>query len=42
MVMLNCSSKSETDTSGYTKKKNFKIYVNGWLRNITTRTGEQL
>ena len=40
-VMLTFTSKSETDTSGYAKKKNFKIYVNGELRNSTTRTGNR-
>ena len=40
-VMLSFTSTSETDTSGYTNKKNFKFYVNGELRNSYTRTGNR-
>ena len=39
--MLSFTSTSETDTSGYTNKKNFKFYVNGELRNSYTRTGNR-
>ena len=40
-VMLSFTSTSETDTSGYTTRKEFKFYVNGELRNTSSRIGNR-
>ena len=40
-VMLSFTSTSETDTSGFTTRKEFKFYVNGELRNTDSRIGNR-
>ncbi|MFL2995581.1 MAG: LamG-like jellyroll fold domain-containing protein [Cytophagales bacterium] len=40
-VMLTFTSTSETDTSGFTTRKEFKFYVNGELRNTDSRIGNR-
>ena len=40
-VMLTFTSTSETDSSGFTTRKEFKFYVNGELRNTSSRIGNR-